>query len=119
MQKIENTTRTITQEELIKQVAVISGETKNIVRNVFKGLEYILPEILSTADNKKAVQIKLLDGLSVNCEYKAESEYIHPITKKNTISEPKIWAKPHITRFYNKKINSLWKEKANNNNNRK
>lgn len=116
MQRVENSTQIITQEELIKRIAAISGETKIIVKNVLKSLEYILPEILSTVDNKKTVQIKLLDGLSINCEYKGESEYIHPITKKNTISEAKIWAKPHITRFYNKKINSLWKEKANNNN---
>lgn len=92
----------INQDTLIKDIS--SKEDINVatVRNVFNATEKLLFDYLSSTSPTENVVVKILDGLSVECKYCPEKEIN---TFDNIISKSKIWAKPKITRYYNKKLN--------------
>ncbi len=96
---------TITQENLIKEIA--SKENLNVatVRDIFQSAEDIIFAHLSSTTPSENVMIKIFDGLSVECNYIPEKE-IH--TYDTIICKPKIWAKPKITRYFNRKLNGYF-----------
>ena len=96
----------ITQDELIKQIAK-SAEDINVatVRKVFRATEDIIFDYLSSTTPSENVLIKVLDGLSIECNYVPE-KVIH--TFDEIECESKIWAKPKITRHYNRKLNNYF-----------
>lgn len=97
---------TITQDELIKQIA---NKTEDInvatVREIFKSAEDIIFDYLSSATPSEKIIIKPLDGLSLECNYIPEKE-IH--TYDDILCKSKIWVKPKITRYYNRKLNGYF-----------
>ncbi len=93
---------TITQEHLIKQIAVRENMNTATVRRVFHAAEGILFDHLSSTTPSECTTIKLVDGLSLECTYIPERQ-IH--TYDNIICKPRIWVKPKITRYYNRKLN--------------
>ena len=98
---------TITQENLIKQIAEREDINVATVRDVFKSAEKIIFAYLSSTTPSDKTIVKLLDGLSLECNYIPEKE-IH--TYDNIICKPRIWAKPKITRYYNRKLNRYFDE---------
>lgn len=96
----------VNQAELIKQIAK-SEEDINVatVRRVFKAAEDTIFDYLSSTTPSENVKIKLLDGLSIECNYIPE-ETIH--TFDDIECGDKIWAKPKITRHYNRKLNNYF-----------
>lgn len=99
---------TVTQDILIKQIADKEGIDIATVRKIFKSAEDIVFDYLSSTTQSDKNVIKLLDGLSLECKYVPRRE-IH--TYNNIICKPKIWAKPKITRYYNRKLNSYFENK--------
>lgn len=97
----------ITQDKLIKDVANSEDINVATVRNVFKATEKILYDYLSSTTPSENITIKLLDGLSIECNYIPEKE-IHRY--EDIVCEPRIWAKPKITRYYNRKLNHYFDE---------
>lgn len=96
---------TLTQENLVKQIAEKEDINVATVRNVFKSAEDIIFAYLSsTAPSEKRI-VKLLNGLSLECNYIPEK---HINTYDNIICEPRIWAKSKITRYYNRKLNKYF-----------
>jgi hypothetical protein len=93
---------TITQEHLIKQIAIRENMNTATVRRVFHAAEDILFDHLSSTTPSESTTIKLVDGLSLECTYIPERQ-IH--TYDNIICKPRIWVKPKITRYYNRKLN--------------
>ena len=95
----------ITQDTLIKQIAVKEDINVATVRDVFKSAEDIIFDHLSSTTPSENTVIKLLDGLSLECNYVPEKE-IH--TYDDIVCKPKIWSKPKITRYYNRKLNGYF-----------
>ncbi len=96
---------TLTQEELIKQIAEKEDINVDTVRKIFKSAENIIFDYLSSTTPSENRIIKLMDGLSLECNHIPEKE-IH--TYDNIICKPRIRAKPKITRYYNRKINGYF-----------
>ncbi|MCI8509026.1 MAG: hypothetical protein HFJ06_10755 [Lachnospiraceae bacterium] len=97
----------ITQENLIKQIADKEDINVATVRTIFKSAENIIFDYLSSTTPSENTIIKLMDGLSLECNYVPEKE-IH--TYDNILCKPKIWTKPKITRYYNRKLNGYFDE---------
>lgn len=95
----------ITQDTLIKQIADKEDINVATVREVFKSAEDIIFDHLSSTTPSENTIIKLLDGLSLECNYIPEKE-IH--TYDDIVCKPKIWSKPKITRYYNRKLNGYF-----------
>ena len=97
----------ITQDTLIKQIADKEDINVATVREIFKSAEDIIFDHLSSTTPSENTIIKLLDGLSLECNYVPEKE-IH--TYDDIICKPRIWSKPKITRYYNRKLNRYFDE---------
>ena len=95
----------ITQDNLIKQIAEKEDINVATVREIFKSAEDIIFDHLSSTTPSENTIIKLLDGLSLECNYIPEKE-IH--TYDDIVCKPKIWSKPKITRYYNRKLNGYF-----------
>ena len=95
----------ITQDNLIKQIADKEDINVATVREIFKSAEDIIFDHLSSTTPSENTIIKLLDGLSLECNYIPEKE-IH--TYDDIVCKPKIWSKPKITRYYNRKLNGYF-----------
>ena len=96
---------TLTQDELIKQIANKEDINVATVREIFKSAEDIIFDYLSSTTPSENTIIKLLDGLSLECNYVPEKE-IH--TYDDFVCKPRIWSKPKITRYYNRKLNGYF-----------
>ena len=95
----------ITQDTLIKQIADKEDINVATVREIFKSAEDIIFDHLSSTTPSESTIIKLLDGLSLECNYIPEKE-VH--TYDDIICKPRIWSKPKITRYYNRKLNGYF-----------
>jgi hypothetical protein len=80
------------------------------MQSIYKTLEKYIFENLSSTTPTDEVEIKLLSGLSIDCKYQKGKDMIHPETGEMFYTEDKIWAKPHITRYYNRKLNCYFDE---------
>ena len=97
----------ITQDTLIKQIADKEDINVATVREIFKSAEDIIFDHLSSTTPSENTIIKLLDGLSLECNYVPEKE-IH--TYDDIVCKPRIWSKPKITRYYNRKLNGYFNQ---------
>lgn len=95
----------LTQDNLVKQIAENEDINVATVREIFKSAEDIIFDYLSSTTPSEKRIIKLLDGLSLECKYIPEKE-IH--TYDDITCKPKIWTKPKITRYYNRKLNGYF-----------
>ena len=95
----------ITQDTLIKQIADKEDINVATVRGIFKSAEDIIFDHVSSTTPSENTIIKLLDGLILECNYVPEKE-IH--TYDDIVCKPKIWSKPKITRYYNRKLNGYF-----------
>ena len=95
----------LTQDDLIKRIAKKEDINVAMVRKVFKSAEKIIFDHLSSTTPSETNTIKPFDGLSIECKYIPEKE-IH--TYDDILVNEKIWAKPKITRHYNRKLNGYF-----------
>lgn len=93
----------ITQEKLIQEIARTEELEPAAVRKIFQSAERRIFDHLSSTTDGEPTVIKLLDGLRLECSYVPEKE-IH--TFDDIVQKAKIWVKPKITRYYNRKLNS-------------
>ncbi len=92
----------ITQENLIKQIAAKEDINVDTVRKIFRSTEDIIFDCLSSTTSSENTVVKLIDGLSLECNYIPEKE-IH--TYDDITCRPRIWTRPKVTRYYNRKLN--------------
>lgn len=95
----------ITQENLVKQIAVKEDINTETVRKIFKSAEDIIFGYLSSTTSSENTIVKLMEGLSLECNYIPERK-IH--TYEDIVCKPRIWVKPKITRYYNRKLNNYF-----------
>lgn len=75
----------------------------DIVRQIFKSAEDVVFQCLSSTTPSENIIVKVLDGLSLECNYIPEKR-IH--TYDDIVCRPRIRARPRVTRYYNRKLNS-------------
>ena len=92
----------VKQEKLIKDIAEKERVGIATVRDIFKTAEEIIFDYLSSATPTKNVVIKVFDGLKLESKY-VPKKANHGCINKD--SNPKICAKPKITKHYNAKLN--------------
>lgn len=97
----------ITQENIVTQIAEQEGIPAATVRKIFRSAEDIIFNCLSSTTSSESTIVKLIDGLSLECNYIPEKQ-IH--TYADIICKPRIWVKPKVTRYYNRKLNRYSKE---------
>lgn len=95
----------ITQENLVKQIANREDIDVATVRKTFQSAEKIIFDYLSSTTSSESMIIKLMDGLSLECNY-IPGKKIH--TYDDIVCKPRIRAKPKITRYYNRKLNGYF-----------
>lgn len=96
---------TLSQNDLIKQIAKREDINMAIVRKVLKATEKIIFDHLSSTTPSENMVVKPLKGLTIECKYIPQKE-MH--TYKNLKIKDKIWAKPKITRHYNRTLNDYF-----------
>lgn len=89
----------------MKQIANREDIDVATVRKIFKSAEKIVFDYLSSTTSSENITVKIMDGLSLECNYVPEKE-IH--TYDDIVCIPRIWAKPKITRYYNRKLNGYF-----------
>ena len=95
----------VTQEKLVKQIANIEDIDVATVRKIFESAEKIIFDYLSSTTSSENMTVKLMDGLSLECNY-LPGKAIH--TYDDIVCKPRIWTKPKITRYYNRKLNGYF-----------
>lgn len=95
----------ITQENLVNQIAAKEDIDVATVRRIFKSAENTIFDYLSSTTSSENTIVKLMDGLSLECNYIPEKE-IH--TYDDIVCKPRIWVKPKVTRYYNRKLNGYF-----------
>lgn len=95
----------INQENLIKQIAEREDTNMATVRNIFESAEKIIFDHLSSTTPTENTIVKIFDGLSLECNYIPEKT-IH--TYSDIKCKERIWVKPKITRYYNRKLNGYF-----------
>lgn len=98
----------ITKEQLITQLAESGHIPVPVMRSIYSTFEQCIFTYLSSATPSEDITVKLFDGMSLECRYIPETETTHPETRKRITVPGKIWAKPKITRYYNRKINEAF-----------
>ena len=98
----------ITQENLVNLIAAKEDIDAAVVRKIFKSEENIIFACLSSTNPAENTIVKIMDGLSLECKYIPEKE-IH--TYDDITCKPKIWVKPKITRYYNRKLNGYFNKR--------
>ena len=96
----------INQSDLINEISKTEGISVVTVQKIFESIEKQIFKNLLLSDQNNSVTIKPFDGLSIDCKY-------IPAKTMNTYDKieckDKIWAKPRITRYYNRKLNNYFK----------
>lgn len=92
---------------MIQQIAEEENINVSTVRKVFKSTEKLVFDYLSSTSSTENTVIKVLDGLSLECRYIPERE-VH--TFEDIRCSARIWTKPKITRYYNRKLNAYFEE---------
>lgn len=95
---------------MIKEVAKREGIPLSTLQSAYWTLENYIFETLSSATPTEKIELKLFNGLTIDCEYKKEKEMKHPESGDLFKTNAKIWAKPKITRYYNRKLNGYFEE---------
>jgi hypothetical protein len=78
------------------------------MQSIYKTLEKYIFENLSSTTPTENTEIKVFSGLSIDCTYQKAKEMIHPETGELFETEDNIWAKPKLTRYYNRKLNGYF-----------
>lgn len=98
----------ITQDDIIKTISEQEDIKIATVRKVFKSAEKLIFNYLSSTTPTDNISIKILDGLSLECNYIPEKEiHTYDVIK----CDARIWTKPKITRYYNRKLNGYFASK--------
>ncbi len=97
-------TKITTKDSLIRQVAKQSGLDIKTVRRVHETLEDKIRNLLSEANLKQDVIVKLFEGISIDSKFVPEKEKINNLTGEKIVAVSKIKPKANITRSYCEKL---------------
>ncbi len=102
--KVADRNGNVSKKKLIKSIK--SSHTRSVIKNVYYSLESAIFDLLSSADKKQDIHIKLFEGISVEGKYMPEKTKKNNLTGEIGFVESKIKPKFNITRSYCEKLNS-------------
>jgi nucleoid DNA-binding protein len=94
----------ISKKKLVKSIR--NSHTRFVIKDVYGLLEDMIFNILSSADKKQDVCIKLFEGISLDGTYVSEKTKKNNLTGEMNLVESKIKPKFNITRSYCEKLNN-------------
>lgn len=95
----------ITRERFMEEISSRGEIPISEVKKIFSLIEENIFRYLSETQKGKTVLLKIFKGLNIICKY------IQPQNSNGCIVSKgleKIWAKAHITRHYNRKLNDYY-----------
>lgn len=101
----EKIKRTYTKDMLIKDVSRECEKDKRTVHEVYDALEDEVFNILSSANSKEDVTVKLFEGIMLDSVYVPERDKVNNLTGEMITAKSKIKPKVRVTRSYCDKIN--------------
>ena len=93
-----------TKDDMIKNISKKCRISYYTVRNIYNTLEEDIANILSSANKKTDVTIRLFEGISLNSTYVPEEVRQNNLTGETITSMSKIRPKANITRSYRERI---------------
>ena len=93
----------ISKKKLVKSIR--NSHTRFVIKDVYGLLEDMIFNILSSADKKQDVCIRLFEGISLDGTYVSEKTKKNNLTREINLVESKIKPKFNITRSYCEKLN--------------
>lgn len=93
----------ISKKKLVKSIR--NSHTRFVIKDVYGLLEDMIFNILSSADKKQDVCIRLFEGISLDGTYVSEKTKKNNLTGETNLVESKIKPKFNITRSYCEKLN--------------
>ena len=93
----------ISKKKLVKSIR--NSHTRFVIKDVYGLLEDMIFNILSSADKKQDVCIRLFEGISLDGTYVSEKTKKNNLTGEINLVESKIKPKFNITRSYCEKLN--------------
>lgn len=94
----------ISKKKLVKSIR--NSHTRFVIKDVYGLLEDMIFNILSSADKKQDVCIRLFEGISLDGTYVSEKTKKNNLTGEMNLVESKIKPKFNITRSYCEKLNN-------------
>lgn len=94
----------ISKKKLVKSIR--NSHTRFVIKDVYGLLEDMIFNILSSADKKQDVCIRLFEGISLDGTYVSEKTKKNNLTGEVNFVESKIKPKFNITRSYCEKLNN-------------
>ena len=95
----------VSKETLIREVASNTNSNIVTIRKFHKALEEVVAKYLSQTTANEKITVKLLEGVSLECQHYKAKVVEHPQTHEKLNVPEKIWAKAKVTRNYNRKLN--------------
>lgn len=103
----ETTIKTITRENIIKDIAKKFQQCDiDTVRMIYDVLEDKIRQYLSMANSEQNVKIKLFEGISIQGEYIQEQTKVNNLNGKAMLVSSRIKPKVYVTRTYCDKLNN-------------
>ena len=99
--KIKNT---YTKDMLIKNIAKKCRRDVRSVRDIYNTLEETITTLLSSADSKTDISIRLFEGITIDSVFVPEKTKVNNLTGQVITSTSKIKPKANITRYYRDKL---------------
>ncbi|MCM1224366.1 MAG: HU family DNA-binding protein [Lachnospiraceae bacterium] len=94
----------IKKEQFIKMIAKKIGMDYNTVRKVYNAIENEVKDLLSKADEKQDIYIKIFTGIALHSKFIPEKEQKNNLTGKIITTKNKIKVKADITKEYCEKL---------------
>ena len=102
----EKVKQTYTKNMLVKNISDMCHKDMNTVRTIYNALEENVATLLSSADAKTDVSIRLFEGITIDSTFIPEKVKVNNLTGKVITSASKIKPKANITRTYRDKLTS-------------
>lgn len=97
---------TYTKDTLIKNIAKKCKVDVMTVRNIYNTLEDDIEELLSSANYRTDISIRLFEGITINSTFVPEQTKTNNLTGEVITAMSKIRPKANITRHYREKLTS-------------
>lgn len=105
--KIMSKKISLTKRDMIRQIAELSGHKINETELIWDTFEDVVVKYLKYAkEHKKDVEIKILNGVTINGRFKPEEEKVNNIDGEKHIVEDRLTVSSQVSRRFKDKINS-------------
>lgn len=104
MAKSDREVRVYTKSKVALLIARRVRIRTRLIKRVLNGLEEIMMELLSEADEDTDVSVRLFEGMTFDSRYLPPKDKVNNLTGESIVTQEKIRAKVNVTRYYNEKL---------------